>query len=88
MSFIIKIKHNFIDFKIHILTGHKKLFYKNKIKFLWLVYSGSVTVRFIYHREMLNRRLRDVLVICLCVGGLVCGQHSERGPDGDWTQPV
>lgn len=24
----------------------------------------------------------------LCVGGLVCGQHSERGPDGDWTQPV
>lgn len=47
-----------------------------------------MTVRFIYHREMLNRRLRDVLVICLCVGGPVCGQHSERGPDGDWTQPV
>lgn len=65
--------------------NHKKLFYKNKIKFLWLVYSCSVTIRFIYRREMLNRRLRDVLVICLCVGGLVCGQHSERGPDGDWT---
>lgn len=69
-------------------NNHKKLFYKNKIKFLWLVYSCSVTIRFIYHREMLNWRLRDVLVICLCVGGLVCGQHSERGPDGDWTQPV
>lgn len=69
-------------------NNHKKLFYKNKIKFLWLVYSCSVTIRFIYHREMLNRRLRGVLVICLCVGGLVCGQHSERGPDGDWTQPV
>lgn len=65
MSFIIKIKHNFIDFKIHRNNNHKKLFYKNKIKFLWLVYSGSVTVRFIYHREMLNRRLRDVLVICV-----------------------
>lgn len=58
-------------------NNHKKLFYINKIKFLWLVYSGSVTIRFIYHREMLNRRLRDVLVICVQAGLFVDNIQNE-----------
>lgn len=53
-------------------NNHKKLF-----KFLWLVYSCSVTIRFIYHREMLNWRLRDVLVICVQAGLFVDNIQNE-----------
>lgn len=68
-------------------NNHKKLFYKNKIKFfmvslLW--FCGNQV-------HISQRNVKPAPQRCignLCVGGLVCGQHSERGPDGDWTQPV